>query len=101
MALDFAATGRPAFFYVPDYDTYENARGLYVDMRTELAPVTFEAFNDLVDACADAMGSPAAAARYNKIVWDMFLEAENADSCKYVVEQLILPHLKDALLQET
>lgn len=94
IALDFAATGRPAFFYVPDYDEYEASRGLYFDMRQKLEPVVFEDFRSLLAACSNAMSDPKAAKAYNLVVANAFLDAERADSCQRVVEELILPHLK-------
>jgi len=94
IAFDFVATGRPAFFYVPDYTEYENARGLYIDMKTQMARLVFDQLFDLFETCAEALIDPRQAQSYNKELRDMFLEAESPDSCKYVVEKLILPHLK-------
>jgi len=93
IALDFAASRRPAFFYVTDYEEYNSVRGLYLDMRTEMSRVVFDRLPDLIDAVAEAMSDPRLARSYNDVVRDRFLEAETPDSCQHIVEKLILPHL--------
>jgi len=94
IALDFAATGQPAFFYVPDYDAYEKARGLYLDMRTELSRVTFEDLEALIEVCAEVLTDQRQAESYNAVLRQKFLEAETPNSCQRVVEEYILPHLQ-------
>lgn len=93
IALDYASSGKPAVFYTPDYDEYAEARGLYVDMPNMLADVTFADLDELLSTCASALQDPAYAARLNDVLKEAFLECERADSCRYVADALILPHL--------
>jgi CDP-glycerol glycerophosphotransferase (TagB/SpsB family) len=93
IAFDYATSGRPAVFYTPDYEEYAEARGLYVDMQTTIPEVTFAQFDALLVACVQAINDPAFGEDLNRVIADTFLEAERPDSCQYVVDTLILPHL--------
>ena len=93
IAFDYATSGKPALFYTVDYIDYADARGLYVDMPVEISDVTFSNFDELLDASVAAMNDPHYGAVLNKVLAKAFLEAERPDSCKYVVDKLILPHL--------
>ncbi|MDE0588566.1 CDP-glycerol glycerophosphotransferase family protein [Halocynthiibacter sp. C4] len=94
IAFDFATTGRPALFYTPDYNEYEKQRGLYVNMPEEVADVTHSDFDGLLAASVKCLREPNYATKMNRIIVDKFLEAERPNSCNYVVQQLILPHLR-------
>lgn len=101
MAFDFATTGAPAFFYVPDYDTYDAARGLYVDMLTEMTRLTFQNLDSLIAACVEVLSDHRQAASCNAELQLKFLEAEGPNSCQHLVDQYILPHLRGEIVEDT
>lgn len=50
--FDYMVTGKPILFYAYDLETYENDRGLYVDMNKLPGPVC-RSTKELIDALAD------------------------------------------------
>lgn len=93
IAMDYAATGRPAVLYIPDYKKYSEVRGLYLDMPTKLSDVTCADYETLLSVCVDALRDDVKAMKLNHVLKDNFLDAERPDSCRYVTQELILPHL--------
>lgn len=93
IAFDFALTGRPALFYIQDYERYKAARGMYFDMMEKLPTLTHRTVNTLAEHTSTLLADPASAQTANGIIRSRFLEAERPDTCREIVECLILPHL--------
>ena len=93
IVFDFALTGNPAVFYIRDYDEYRSARGLYIDMQNEFKGLVFRDYDSLLLAVGNLFHDQSASKVVNSIIRDGFLEGETDKSCRYVVENLIIPHL--------
>ncbi|NSY46094.1 bifunctional glycosyltransferase/CDP-glycerol:glycerophosphate glycerophosphotransferase [Agrobacterium tumefaciens] len=94
IAFDFATTGNPALFYIPDYETYRKARGMYFDMPAKLNGLTHRDVASLAQHVSKLARDPQAVASASNIIREGFLESEGPDSCRKVVEELILPHIR-------
>lgn len=93
IAFDFVMTGKPAIFYTSDYDDYRKARGLYFNMEKELGGLVHRTKRQLTEACAPLLFDRRAADLAVSRIRDSFCEMERPDTCRHVVERLILPHL--------
>lgn len=49
-AIEGAILGKPLYFYIPDYDTYKEEKGLNIELETELPAVSFRDANSLINA---------------------------------------------------
>ena len=49
-AIEGAILGKPMFFYIPDYDVYRAEKGLNIELKREMASVSYEDANALISA---------------------------------------------------
>lgn len=86
--FDFAASRRPIFFYIPDWEQYVKARGTYFGQE-ELPGVVAHDLAGLESAVLDAFDAPVIP---NQAFIDSFLPMEDGESSRRTLG-LIFPHV--------
>lgn len=65
IAYDFLATGRPVFYFIPDFEEYGGSRGLYVDPEDWPGPIC-TSVRDLANAISNGSSDSTSRERYRE-----------------------------------
>lgn len=84
--FDFLPLDRPVIFYTPDYDTYENVRGVHPNYEDVTAGPQVSEFNHLLTCLKSAIESPPRFATQRKNVQDQFFEYADGNASKRIVQ---------------
>jgi CDP-glycerol glycerophosphotransferase (TagB/SpsB family) len=89
MMFDFAVTGKPMYFFVPDLEHYRGElRGFYFDLETRAPGPVVRTFDELVDAIDDPTTTATYAPRYD--AWRRrFTSREDGRAAERVVARIL------------
>jgi CDP-glycerol glycerophosphotransferase (TagB/SpsB family) len=89
MMFDFAVTGKPMYFFVPDLEHYRGElRGFYFDLETHAPGPVVRTFDELVDAIDDPTTTATYAPRYD--AWRRrFTSREDGRAAERVVARIL------------
>lgn len=93
IAFDFATTGGVPLFFVPDYEEFAIRRGLYLDMFASFKGLVHTQLTSLTEACRAMIDDGPDRQAANEEMRNLFMESERPDTCRTVVDQLIMPFL--------
>ena len=95
IAFDYATTGGVPLFYIPDFNTYSEIRGLYIDISEKFPSLAHKSFLSLLEKARFFLSDHQQMEEANLAFVASFLEAERPDTCRHIVEKYILPHLDE------
>lgn len=87
---DYANTGKPIIFFIPDYDEYMKTRGTYVDIKTEGPGPLVYSETELYQRLSDLSWSKEYVEKYAKFV-ELFGEYEDGHATERAVKRLLDP----------